>query len=61
MELVDQLDNYYLEFDGKGASPRDWDLDDYEQRKRGVKFRMRQEARKELDRKQTIAINKLRN
>lgn len=60
MSVAEELGNYYLEFDGKGENPRDHDLDDFEQRKRGKAFRARMALRDELDKQQAEAIRKIR-
>ena len=48
-ELLDECTNFYDEYDGKGKSPKEFDLDDLDVRRRGKQFKERQAQRKERD------------
>lgn len=61
MDLLAELQNYYDEFNGKGLNPKEYSLDDFEQRKRGRAFTERQAARALALAKKEEAIAKLRN
>ena len=58
MSLLDEVKNFYDEYNGFGESPKPFDLDDFEIRKRGRLFNERSRKREQLKKEYLKAADK---